>query len=55
MSGGSTLGRLLLSAGVIVVAIPGLIIEPGPLSEIAALVALGVIWDIELPIGGGDT
>lgn len=38
------LGKLLISAVVIVAAIPGLIIEPGPLSEIAALGILAAVW-----------
>lgn len=41
-----------LSAVVLIFAVPGLIIEPGPLSEIAALVALGAIWDFDLGLGG---
>lgn len=41
---GSFLGKIALSAVVIVLAIPGLIIEPGPLSEIAALGVLAAIW-----------
>lgn len=41
--GGSTLAKLALSA-VIIVAIPGLLVEPGPLSEIGALGSLAAIW-----------
>lgn len=48
----STLVQIGLSAVVIVMAIPGLIIEPGPISEIMALGALGVIWGFDLPGGG---
>lgn len=44
--------KLLLTGIVLVFAIPGLIIEPGPLSEIAALAALGTIWGFDL---GGDS
>lgn len=36
--------KIVLSVVVVVVAIPGLIIEPGPLSEIAALGVLSAIW-----------
>lgn len=43
------IAKILLSAAVIVVAIPGLVIEPGPLSELAALAALGSIWGFDLP------
>lgn len=50
----SSIVKVLLSVAVVVVAIPGLIIEPGPLSEIAALGALATIWGVDLGIGGGD-
>lgn len=39
--------KLALSAIVIIMAIPGLIIEPGPISEIVALGALGTIWGFD--------
>jgi hypothetical protein len=45
---GSALVKLALSAIVIIMAIPGLIIEPGPISEIVALGALGTIWGFDL-------
>ena len=38
------LDKVAASAVVIVLAIPGLIIEPGPLSEITALGFLSAIW-----------
>jgi hypothetical protein len=41
---GSFVGKLLLTGVVVVLAIPGLIIEPGPFSEIAALGVLAAIW-----------
>lgn len=47
----STAAKFGLSAVVIVLMIPGLIIEPGPLSEIAGLAALGAIWGFDLPVG----
>jgi len=50
--GDSTLVQLGLSVIVIIFAIPGLVIEPGPFSEIAAIGALGAIWGFD--IGGGD-
>ena len=46
--------KVFLSVVVVVIAIPGLIIEPGPLSEVAAAVALGSIWGVDLGLGGGD-
>lgn len=42
----------VLTLLVVVMAIPGLIIEPGPLSELVALGAIGTIWGLDL---GGDT
>lgn len=48
----STLVQMGLSAIVIILAIPGLVIEPGPISEIIAIGALGTIWGFDL--GGGD-
>lgn len=40
----SVITKLALSAVVIILAIPGLIIEPGPFSELAALGVLLAIW-----------
>lgn len=37
-------GKLILSLAVVVAAIPGLIIEPGPISEVVALGVLAAIW-----------
>ena len=47
----SALVKLGLSAVVVLFAIPGLVIEPGPVSEIVALGALGTIWGFDLPGG----
>jgi len=44
MAGEDLFGKLLLTVAVIVAAVPGLVIEPGPFSEVAALGALAVIW-----------
>lgn len=44
-----TLGKVAASAVVIVLAIPGLVVEPGPLSEIAAIGILAAMW-----FGGED-
>lgn len=46
--------QLGLSVVVLILAIPGLVVEPGPLSEIVALGALGAIWGVDLPGGDGD-
>lgn len=43
--------RVVLSVGIIIMFIPGLIIEPGPLSEGVALSALLGIWGLD---GGSD-
>lgn len=40
----SFIGKLVITVVVIVVAIPGLIIEPGPVSELAALGVLSAVW-----------
>jgi hypothetical protein len=40
--------KVALSAVVIVLMIPGLIVEPGPISEILGLGALGAIWGLDL-------
>jgi len=35
---------MLLTVAVIVAAIPGFVVEPGPLSEVVAIGALAAIW-----------
>ena len=42
--GGSTLAKIGLSIVVVIAALPGLIVEPGPLSEVTALGILIAIW-----------
>lgn len=44
----SVFTKLGLSAVVIILMIPGLVIEPGPISEIVGLAALGTIWGFDL-------
>ena len=46
--------KLALSAVVLIMSLPGLVIEPGPISEIVALGTLGVIWGVDLGVGGGE-
>lgn len=46
--------KLALSIAIVIAAIPGLIIEWGPLSEIIALGSLGTIWGIDLLDGDGS-
>lgn len=48
----NALVKVGLSLGVIVLMVPGLVIEPGPISEIVGLGALGTIWGVNLT--GGD-
>ena len=43
--------KIIASVFVIVLMIPGLVIEPGPVSEIVGLGALGTIWGLDL---GGE-
>lgn len=50
----SVVVKVALSVVVVLLAIPGLVIEPGPLSEIVALGALGSIWGFDLMDGGGE-
>lgn len=40
----SVMKKLALSGVVVVLAVPGLIIEPGPVSEVVALSLLVAIW-----------
>lgn len=46
------LSNLFLTAIIIVLAIPGLIIEPGPISEIIAVSFIASIWGIDWNGGG---
>ena len=46
--------KIVASAVVIVLMIPGLVIEPGPVSEIIGLGALGTIWGLDLGGEGGE-
>ena len=54
MSEDSGLGSKALMTGIVLVLmVPGLIIEPGPLSEIIGLAAIGGIWGMDLTGGDG--
>ena len=48
------LTKVGLTALTVVLAIPGLVIEPGPFSEIIAVAVISGIWgfDVEIPGGG---
>lgn len=38
------LGKIAVSAVIIILAIPGLVIEPGPITEIIAIGLLAAVW-----------
>jgi len=40
--------KLLMTGIILVLMLPGLIIEPGPLSEIVGLGAIGAVWGLDL-------
>ncbi len=44
-----------MTAIVVVMMIPGLIIEPGPISEIVGVGAIATIWGFGDILGGGDS
>ena len=46
-------GKTVASGVVLMLMIPGLVFEPGPVSEIAGLAALGGIWGIDA-LGGDE-
>lgn len=50
----STLARTLLTVGIVVLMVPGLIIEPGPISEIIGLTAILAVWGYEDVLPGGS-
>jgi hypothetical protein len=39
--------KILLSVGIVIMMIPGLVIEPGPVSEAAGLASLLGIWGLD--------
>jgi len=43
-----------LTGLIVVLAIPGLIIEPGPISEIVALGSIGAVWGVDFD-GQGES
>lgn len=44
MADNGLIGKVIVSVAVVVAALPGVIVEPGPLSEVVALGVLGAIW-----------
>lgn len=54
MSDRSTTEKVALTGLIVVLMIPGLIIEPGPISEILGIAAIGTVWGVDLGVGGDD-
>lgn len=50
----STFIKIILTAGIAVLMVPGLVIEPGPISEIVGLGAIMSVWGIDWDDGGGS-
>jgi hypothetical protein len=48
-----TLGRVIVTGLIIIMAIPGLIVEPGPLSEVVAVGAIAAVWGFGDVLDGG--
>lgn len=48
--------KLLLTALILILGVPGLVIEPGPFSEIAVIGGLSAVWGLDWGTdqGGGD-
>lgn len=40
--------KMLLTAIILVLMVPGLIIEPGPISEAVGAAAIGSVWGVDL-------
>ena len=54
MSDRSTTEKVALTVFIAVLMIPGLVIEPGPISEILGIAAIGSVWGVDLGVGGDD-
>lgn len=46
--------RLVLTVGIVILMLPGLIIEPGPISEAAGIGAIAALWGLDDALGGGS-
>lgn len=44
---GGSLSKVGLTGLIVVLMIPGLIVEPGPVSEVAGLAAIGAVWGFD--------
>jgi hypothetical protein len=47
-----TVGKIVATAVIVILAIPGLVIEPGPFSEVAAGMAVLSVWGYSDVLGG---
>ncbi|MFU1780717.1 hypothetical protein ACM16X_04985 [Haloarcula japonica] len=47
----------LLTAIIVVLMVPGLVIEPGPVTEVVGVAAIGSVWGLDLTgdDGGGES
>jgi hypothetical protein len=45
--------NVALTLLVVVLMVPGLIVEPGPISEMVGLAAIGAVWGVDLTGDGG--
>lgn len=44
--------KLLLTGVILMLMIPGLVIEPGPISELVGFGAIGAVWGLSFDGGG---
>jgi len=40
--------KALLTAIILVMMVPGLVVEPGPVSEVVGVTAIGSVWGLDL-------
>lgn len=45
--------KMGLTAIILIMALPGLVIEPGPISEVVALAGIGTVWGVDFDGGDG--
>jgi hypothetical protein len=52
--GDSLVVKVGLTMMIVVFMVPGLIVEPGPLSEVVGLGAIATVWGFDELLGGGS-
>lgn len=52
MSERSTTEKAVITGVILVLMLPGLVIEPGPVSEVVGVAAIGTVWGLDLDGGG---